>query len=645
MVLSSILLTACGGGSESDVDAPLLTSVLPVDNATAVAVDQTITLTFNEAMAEQSIHSATIGVYSEQGWISGVIKVTDNVVTFDSDIDLTAGTAYTIYIASGVEDLAGNPLAATTQFSFTTDVIDVAPFVVSTYPNELAVAVFPSKIRVVFSEPMDASTVNSTSFSVSDLTGRVTYSGNEAVYHVDFSEDPVMLPAKSYTVTLDVSLLKDVGGNAMGSDYVWAFTTAVQTGAETLLELDDAGNAVAPSVVADDAGNALAVWQQYDGSWNSIYASYYPSGGPWAAPVLLDDVVHEAGASMPQLVMNPTTGNAMAVWVANDDSVYSAVYNAGWAAEAMVESEAGVATSPVIAMDGSGNVFAAWIQSVAGVESIYVNRYTGTWGAAQRVSAVNVAASQPVIATDSAGNALLLWGQKDDGLLINLYASYYTLGGSWSSGQLIEQSDAGDVQDASVVFDSDGNALAVWSQLGSEGYNPRLNLYSSYFTGSWMTPQLIENLDKGSAILPALAVDGTNNFSLLWQQHDGDRWDVYSSRYVAASGWQAPLLIDSDAAGDAIHPQLAVNSTGNAVATWQQYDGRRWNVWSALYDDALTSWAVPKLVEHDGETDRSMATYTQDAVMSAVSLDALGNVTSVWQWHDGSRYNIWANRY
>jgi hypothetical protein len=42
-------------------------------------------------------------------------------------------------------------------------------------------------------------------------------------------------------------------------------------------------------------------------------------------------------------------------------------------------------------------------------------------------------------------------------------------------------------------------------------------------------------------------------------------------------------LIETDNAGDADNPQIAFDANGNALAVWEQFDGTRYNIWANRY--------------------------------------------------------------
>ncbi|MFZ4526122.1 MAG: Ig-like domain-containing protein [Chlorobium sp.] len=99
-------------GTYDDTTAPTLTTSTPSDDATAVAVDNNITLTFDE-----NVHAGTGNIVISNGSDIRTIDVADTTqVTFDGSMvtinptdDLQAGTSYHVAMASGViKDMGGN---------------------------------------------------------------------------------------------------------------------------------------------------------------------------------------------------------------------------------------------------------------------------------------------------------------------------------------------------------------------------------------------------------------------------------------------------------------------------------------------------------------------------------------------------------
>ncbi|MFH1824381.1 MAG: hypothetical protein ABH873_04050 [Candidatus Firestonebacteria bacterium] len=56
-------------------------------------------------------------------------------------------------------------------------------------------------------------------------------------------------------------------------------------------------------------------------------------------------------------------------------------------------------------------------------------------------------------------------------------------------------------------------------------------------------------------------------------------------------------MIETDN-GDVYNPQIAVDTNGNGIAVWCQYDGTRDNIWAYRYVVG-TGWGTAALIEAD----------------------------------------------
>ncbi len=136
---------------------------------------------------------------------------------------------------------------------------------------------------------------------------------------------------------------------------------------------------------------------------------------------------------------------------------------------------------------------------------------------------------------------------------------------------------------------------------------------------------------------PQIAVDGNGNAIAVWTLSNGTRRNVWANRYVAGSGWGTPQLIESDGGADSGLPQIVIRkSTGDAIVVWEKSDNTRRNIWANHYDAATQRWAVAQLLETDN---------AGFANAPHVAMDGSGNAMAVWEQSDGTRKNIWSNRY
>ena len=99
------------------MDAPLVVSVTPADAATGVTTDTTVTVVFDEPVA-----NATVDLSGPAGAITGTTTTIGSTVIFTPDTALDNDTLHSVAVPTTVTDLAGNALAAPNITTFTTAV-------------------------------------------------------------------------------------------------------------------------------------------------------------------------------------------------------------------------------------------------------------------------------------------------------------------------------------------------------------------------------------------------------------------------------------------------------------------------------------------------------------------------------------------
>ncbi len=414
-------------------------------------------------------------------------------------------------------------------------------------------------------------------------------------------------------------------------------------GAAALIETDNAGDAIAPQVAFDSSGNALAVWYQSDGTRKNIWARRYDVGtGLWGTAGLIE--TDNAGDAFRPQVAFDSSGNALAVWYQKDGTrknIWANRYDviAGWGGAQLIETRSGWgAYGPQLSFDGSGNAFAVWSQDDgSSLFAVWANRYVAGsgWGSAVQIETSVADTQSTQVAVDINGNALVVWEQDAPGPRFDIWANRYDAGtGLWGTAELIETDNAGFAQRPQLAFDGSGNALAVWEQ----GDGTRRNIWANrYVAGTgWGTAAMIETDNAGTAQWPQLAFDSSGNALVVWEQSDGIRKNIWANRYDFITGlWGTAELIETDNAGDARNAQVAFDSSGNALAVWEQSDGSFFNIWVNRYV-AGTGWGSAALIETDN---------AGDARRPQVAFDGNDNALAVWYQYDGTRYNIWVNRF
>ncbi len=399
------------------------------------------------------------------------------------------------------------------------------------------------------------------------------------------------------------------------------------------------GAASSPVLAVDGSGNVTAAWAQSNGTVNSMFAGRF-NGGSWTpATEIASSALGDVGVP---LIGVDAAGNVTVVWQQNDGSINNMWANrftgGAWGIAQLIETDdVGGAFQPNIVVDSTGRVVVVWIHDDGTYYNIMSNRFDGSaWETAQLLETENLGhAFNPVLARDGAGNVAAVWYQND-GSGANIWANVHN-GTSWGGATLIEADDAGGVFEPAVVGYGTGIFTAVWVQ--NDG--TLNNMVANRFNGTaWGTPALIEADDAGAPVgeQPLLAVDSAGKVTAVWRHNNSTvtRKNLLANRFDG-TGWGSAALIESEDLGDVIHPSLALDGAGNVAVAWLQSDGTRTNVWANRFSGG--AWGTAQKVESDDQYS------PYGSYPPAVVADGSGNVTVAWELNDVSWYNIWANHF
>jgi len=427
-------------------------------------------------------------------------------------------------------------------------------------------------------------------------------------------------------------------GDAEVGDVVGTGEAEKAWGAAERIQILGAG----ASVGLDSGGNAVVVWGQrkLDVTGWEVWSHNYTHGDGWGTAERIDE--NEVNGVAGPAIAVDADGNAVVVWDQTDGDRHDLWSNRyvpsdGWDAPQLIETDdAGDVFRPQVAMDPSGNAIAVWQQSDGTRYNIWANRHTpgGGWETAERIDANNNAsgAERPQVALDSSGNAIAVW-QQSDGTRDNIWANRYTPRDGWGVAERIEVDNAGTAVAPDIAVEPNGNAVAVWQQ--SDG--TRDNIWANrYVPGDgWGVAERIEIDDAGNAEHPRVAMDAMGNAVTVWDQFDGASFDIWSNRYVPGGGWGTARRIESNDAGEALRPRIAVNPDGNAVVVWEQFDGTGNTISSNRYTPD-GGWGTTERIDPG-----------TGAHGPNVAIAPNGDAMAVWHvvagWGD-PRHGIWSNR-
>jgi len=115
-----LAVSSCSKDDEANPLAPTAGTMLPANNATNVARNNSITISFSEAMDPATINSSTVIVKQGTTVVPGTVTYSGTTATFTPTDNLLALTAYTVTVTTGAKTISGTALVAAINSGFTT---------------------------------------------------------------------------------------------------------------------------------------------------------------------------------------------------------------------------------------------------------------------------------------------------------------------------------------------------------------------------------------------------------------------------------------------------------------------------------------------------------------------------------------------
>ena len=197
------------------------------------------------------------------------------------------------------------------------------------------------------------------------------------------------------------------------------------------------------------------------------------------------------------------------------------------------------------------------------------------WANALQLALIDgTAQADPALAVDGSDNAIIVWQDSRNGDR-DIYAQKLDPNGNrlWAADMRVNSdSEAAYQQYPAMAVDGTGNAVVVWQ----DGRNGDADIYAQRLDASgnrlWAGDVRV-NSGSGTANEwnPAVAVDGTGNAVVVWKDERNDTGDIYAQKLDASGNklWVGDVRVNSDngtAEQDA--PAVTIGGSGNAVVVW-----------------------------------------------------------------------------
>jgi hypothetical protein len=425
---------------------------------------------------------------------------------------------------------------------------------------------------------------------------------------------------------------------------------------------DDVGDdyQMDPAIAMDGSGSFIITWQDDRTHAFDIYAQRYNSSGtPQGSNFKVNDDVGYTSQTCPAIAMD-ALGNFVITWEdgrnGNSD-IYAQKYNFSGTplgSNFEVNDDRGPTDQgcPAIALDGSFNFVITWVDYRSGSypynPDIYAQRYDSIGTPLGFNFKVNDATGTallgfPAIAMDVFGNFVITWKDERNGDP-DIYAQRYDFSGNPLGSNFKVNDDAGpcDQRYPVIAIDGSGNFVITWEDYRSYDHDIYAQRYNS--SGGPLGSNFKVNDDAGTTEqeYPAIAMDGSGNFVITWEDERNGNKNIYAQRYDFPGNPLGSNFKVNDDAGSSFHwhPAIAIDGSGNFVITWEDWRNVGYN--PDIYAQRYNSSGGPlgsnfKVNDDAGTTEQEYP---------ATAMDDSGNFVITWQdYRNDSLGDIYAQRY
>jgi hypothetical protein len=289
-------------------------------------------------------------------------------------------------------------------------------------------------------------------------------------------------------------------------------------------------------------------------------------------------------------------------------------------------------STPALANDGTNNVI-AYCDFSAGV---VVKKWNGSsWNT---IGTSLGYSNQPSLALDSAGNPVLA-GAEFAGSTYNISVHRFN-GTAWVNvGGALSGSSAAfsSTNEPSLALTSSGNPVVAWHE--SDGTVS--NIYVQTFNGSsWvnvgngvLSGSSETNSNAGN---PSLALDSAGNPVVAWTEFDGSINKIYVQRFNGTAWVSVGSGVLNAVGSPATNPSLALNSSGNPTVAWQEGPfSNNSNIYVQRFNG--TTWVNVGAGVLDAASGWG--------VQPSLALNSAGSPTVAWSEFDGASFNVYVQEF
>jgi Ca2+-binding RTX toxin-like protein len=299
---------------------------------------------------------------------------------------------------------------------------------------------------------------------------------------------------------------------------------------------------------------------------------------------------------------------------------------------------------PNIAVDAQGNYVVVWESTDpnSGNSGIFAQRYDrfgNAIGGEIEIAADDTRSEfDPVVGVDADGNFVVAW-TDGGGDANDVRARRFDSDGNALGDAFLVNAETADNQDTpDIAMNADGQFVITWESLGQDGDLNGIFAQMYDRDGNPVGDEIaVNDITNGSQDDPVVAIDGSGNFVIAWEDSSTDIETVNARRFDSTGTPLGDSFVVSTTAGiDHDTPDIAMNANGDFVIAWESFDdldGDRHGIFAQRYNSAG---------EAIGDEIAVNTTTVEDQDQPSVAIDAEGNFLVTWESdnQDGSEAGV-----
>lgn len=309
----------------------------------------------------------------------------------------------------------------------------------------------------------------------------------------------------------------------------------------------DSGNAV---LAIDAFGNVDIAWEGDSGTMGIYFSHSTDGGATYSSPVNV--ATNTTGSFVPQIALG-SDGSVNLIWE-DDDSfgphvsfTHSADKGGSFAPAKTLSTGPGGAFEGQLAVDGSGNINAVWLDLSTGNGDAYFSRSTdqGTsFSAPVNLSATNGSTDNPRVANDSNGNIFVVWQDTTVNSSRDIFFCTSSDGGADFSSVQKLSTGLGDATFPTIAVDANNTVSVAW-QLSAPGMNNIFAARSSDGGVSFASQNLLNDSGRSSQV--ELVADASGNTNAVWADTTPGVAQVFFSQFANPKPKNQPPVANAGA--------------------------------------------------------------------------------------------------